>query len=57
VELDDGTQFRIGGGFSDAERESPPPVGAVVTFKFYGKYPSGIPKFPSYMRIRRDREL
>ncbi|WP_081703111.1 DNA ligase [Desulfuromonas sp. TF] len=57
VELDDGTQFRIGGGFSDAERESPPPVGAVVTFKFYGKYQSGIPKFPSYMRIRRDREL
>jgi DNA ligase-1 len=57
VELEDGTQFRIGSGFSDAERESPPPVGAVVTFKFYGKYQSGIPKFPSYMRIRRDREL
>lgn len=57
VELEDGTQFKIGGGFSDAERESPPPVGEVVTFKFYGKYPSGVPKFPSFMRIRRDREL
>ena len=57
VELEDGTQFRIGSGFSDAERESPPPAGAVVTFKFYGKYQSGIPKFPSYIRIRRDLGL
>jgi DNA ligase-1 len=53
VVLDDGTQFKLGSGFNDAERQSPPPVGAVVTFKFYGTYQSGIPKFPSFMRIRR----
>ncbi|WP_319550088.1 DNA ligase [Desulfogranum marinum] len=57
VELDDGTKFRIGSGFSDADRESPPPVGTVITFKFYGRYDSGIPKFPSYLRIRKDVEL
>lgn len=57
VELDDGRQFKLGGGFSDAERESPPPVGTVVTFKFYGRYQSGIPKFPSFLRIRRDQDL
>lgn len=57
VALDDGTQFKIGSGFSDVERQSPPPVGAVVTFKFYGTYQSGIPKFPSFMRIRRDQSL
>lgn len=57
VALDDGTQFRIGSGFSDAERESPPPVGAVITFKFYGSYASGIPKFPSFLRIREDDNL
>ena len=57
VELEDGIQFKIGGGFSDAERESPPPVGTVVTFKFYGKYQSGIPKFPSFLRIRQDQDL
>lgn len=56
VEGSDGTRFKIGGGLSDAERESPPPVGAVVTFKFYGKYQSGIPKFPSFLRIRQDRD-
>ena len=57
VELDDGTRFRIGGGFSDIEREFPPPVGALVTFKYYGYYNSGIPKFPSYLRIRKDADL
>lgn len=57
VQLDDGTLFSLGSGFSDAERESPPPIGARVTFKFYGKYRSGIPKFSSFMRIRRDGEL
>lgn len=55
VALADGTTFKIGSGFSDAERESPPPVGSVVTFKFYGKYQSGLPKYPSFIRIRRDK--
>ena len=57
VELHDGTRFKIGSGFSDAEREFPPPVGTMVTFKFYGRYNSGIPKFPSYLRIRKDADL
>lgn len=57
VALADGTEFKLGSGFSDAERETPPPLGSLVTFKFYGKYPSGIPKFPSFLRIRRDEGL
>lgn len=57
VKLDDGRQCRIGGGFSDAERESPPPVGAVITFKYYGTYQSGLPKFPSFLRVRKDMGL
>ena len=57
VEISDGTQFKIGSGFSDLEREAPPPVGAVITFKHYGTYQSGTPKFPSFLRIRQDQEL
>lgn len=57
VKLDDGTQFRIGTGFSDAERKNPPTIGEVITFKFYGKYQSGIPKFPVFLRIRQDKAL
>jgi DNA ligase 1 len=57
VALDDGRQFKIGSGFTDVERTSPPPIGSVVTFKFYGRYQSGLPKFPSFLRIRLDQNL
>jgi len=30
----DGTEFKIGSGFTDAQRRSPPKKGSVVTFKF-----------------------
>lgn len=53
VELPDRrTRFKIGTGFSDAIRKNPPPVGTLITFKYYGFYQSGIPKFPSFLRIR-----
>jgi DNA ligase len=52
-----GIRFRIGSGLSDAERNSPPPIGAIITFKYYGFYESGIPKFPSFMRTRTDISL
>ena len=57
VEIEGGTQFKIGSGFSDTERETPPTIGAVITYKYYGTYQSGIPKFPSFMRIRQDQDL
>ncbi len=52
VELPDKTKFKIGTGFSDEERENPPPIGSVITFKYYGFYKSGIPRFPSFLRTR-----
>ncbi|AMV71563.1 DNA ligase [Desulfuromonas sp. DDH964] len=57
VELADGTRFKIGTGFSDAERRHPPPPGATITFRYYGHYPSGIPKFLVFVRIRADQGL
>ncbi len=51
VELPNGIQFAIGTGFSDLERDNPPPIGSIVTFKYYGLYKSGIPKFASFLRI------
>ncbi len=50
-------QFKIGTGFSDRERNNPPPVGTIITFKYYGRYPSGIPRFPSFLRVREDTNL
>ena len=52
VELPNGIRFAIGTGFSDRERENPPPLGSIVTFKYYGFHKSGIPRFASFLRIR-----
>jgi DNA ligase 1 len=54
VQTDDGRQFSIGSGFTDAQRESPPPVGTVITYRFRGLTAKGLPRFPSYLRVRRD---
>lgn len=51
---DTGQEFRIGTGFSDAERANPPPVGALITFKYTGQTAKGLPRFPVYWRQRDD---
>lgn len=52
VEDADGRRFRIGTGFSDAQRENPPPVGSVVTYRYRGLTATGLPRFASFMRVR-----
>jgi len=47
-------RFRIGTGFSVNERREPPPIGAVITYKYFGFTRSGLPKFPSFLRIRKE---
>jgi DNA ligase 1 len=54
VETADGRRFKLGSGFSDAERAAPPAVGSWVTYRYRGLNPSGIPRFASFMRIRPD---
>ena len=54
VELADGKQFKIGSGFTDMQRLEPPPVGSVVTFKYYGLTARGIPRFASFLHITPD---
>jgi DNA ligase 1 len=54
VELADGTRFSVGTGFSDAERETPPPVGSVITFRYQELSEGGVPRFPSFVGVRGD---
>ena len=55
VETAEGLQFRIGTGFSDADRRNPPPLGSWVTYRFTGlNEKSGIPRFARFMRVRAD---
>jgi DNA ligase-1 len=52
VRLADGTDFAIGTGFSDREREKPPGMGATVTFRYQELSDAGVPRFPSYVGVR-----
>jgi DNA ligase-1 len=54
VRTDDGREFSIGSGFTDVQRELPPPVGTVITYRFRGLTAKGMPRFPSYLRVRKD---
>ena len=47
-------RFKLGTGFTDAQRQHPPAVGARVTYRFRGINDSGIPRFASFVRIRED---
>jgi DNA ligase-1 len=52
LKLKNGVVFSLGGGFSMQERKSPPAMGSMVTFKYYGLTKRGKPKFASFQRIR-----
>lgn len=47
-------RFKLGTGFSDAERQDPPALGTQITYRFRGLNDSGIPRFASFMRVRED---
>lgn len=49
-----GLSFRLGTGFSDAERRSPPPIGSLVSFRYQGRTSRGLPRFASFLRARSE---
>ncbi len=54
IRLASGIQFKIGTGFSNKERVTPPEIGEIITFKHYGFTHSGKPRFASFLRVRKD---
>lgn len=54
VEDAEGRRFRLGTGLSDVERETPPPLGSVVTYRYRGLTDKGLPRFPSFLRVRAE---
>jgi DNA ligase-1 len=57
VRLADGTEFSVGTGFTDKQRETPPAVGSVITFRYQELSDGGVPRFPSFVRHRSDAPL
>ena len=47
-------EFKIGSGFKDADRDNPPPVGASVTYRYRGFTAKGLPRFATFVRVRRE---
>jgi DNA ligase-1 len=54
VEDSNKIRFKIGSGFSDFDRENPPKIGEIITYKFYGKTKNNIARFPVFLRVRKD---
>jgi DNA ligase-1 len=54
VRLPDGTEFSVGTGFTDKQREAPPAVGTTITFRYQELSDGGVPRFPSFVRLRTD---
>jgi DNA ligase-1 len=52
LEMSDGQRFALGTGFSDAQRDDPPAVGSVVTYRYRDRTPKGLPRFASFLRVR-----
>jgi DNA ligase-1 len=52
LQMTNGQRFALGTGFSDVQRDTPPPVGAFVTYRYRDRTPSGLPRFASFLRVR-----
>jgi len=50
--LPNGVTFKVGTGFTDAQRKNPPKVGSVITFKYQELSVHGNPRFPAFVRAR-----
>jgi DNA ligase-1 len=54
VRLPNGTQFSVGTGLTDKQRENPPAKGSTITFRYQELSDGGVPRFPSFVRHRGD---
>jgi len=52
VRTENGKEFYIGTGFSQREREDPPPLGSLISFRHQGYTDKGLPRFAVFIRIR-----
>lgn len=54
IETESGLRFKIGSGFSMEQRKAPPPIGSIITYKYFGLSSKGKPRFASFLRIRNE---
>lgn len=49
-----GTQFRIGTGFTDGQRKHPPAIGSRVTYGYHSVTARGVPRFARFIRVHQE---
>ncbi|WP_144207010.1 DNA ligase [Shewanella donghaensis] len=52
VKMPDGIEFKIGTGFTDAQRQAPPKIGSQITYQYLGLTKNGVPRFAHFLRER-----
>ncbi len=52
VQMPNGKDFEVGGGFTDKQRISPPAIGAKITYKHQGFTNRGIPRIATFVCCR-----
>jgi DNA ligase 1 len=55
VEMADGTRFNVGTGFTDQERQNPPQIGDIITYRYQELTKDGVPRFPSFVGLAIDK--
>ncbi|MGL5359521.1 MAG: DNA ligase, partial [Shewanella sp.] len=55
VQTPDGRIFSLGTGFNLTQRQHPPAIGSIITYKYQGLTANGLPRFASFLRVRNDR--
>ncbi len=53
-ELPSGVKFKVGTGYTDEQRENPPAIGSLITFRYQELTDGGVPRFPSFIGERID---
>jgi DNA ligase-1 len=51
LEMSSGKRFFLGTGFTDAQRDVPPAIGSMVTYRYRDRTPAGVPRFASFLRL------
>ena len=52
-QTDEQRRLTIGSGLTDKQRENPPAIGTIITYKHNGYTSKGNPRFPVFLRIRK----
>jgi DNA ligase 1 len=52
IKTEDGHIVKIGTGFSDEQRKTPPAIGSTITYTYRDKTPSSKPRFAAFLRER-----